>query len=98
MAEGLLSVNRFLRLVSARYRKHGGMLGAEHKQLHDIYKRQPCHYQRDVFRWVCRQPWRCALPAVVNFKLPFQKKNGAQGELQHGFLCPHLVQGTYSPR
>ena len=52
------------------------------------------HRERDMHRWVSRQPWRRLLPDHYEFSIPFTPDQIDETTQQHFVFLPHEVFGS----
>ena len=52
--------------------------------------------ERDLHRWVSKQPWRKLLPPKYSFRLPFTPDGMQETEVNHAALLPHEAFSTLS--
>ena len=54
------------------------------------------HRERDLHRWVDRQPWRRLLPAVYEFALPYTEDGVHEHQVLHAAFLPHEFLASLS--
>ena len=57
---------------------------------------QDSHRERDLVRWVRRQPWRRLLPEPFEFKLPYSPDGLKEDAITHAALLPHETFSSLS--
>ena len=54
------------------------------------------HRERDLHRWVQKQPWRSVLPPTYEFDLPYTSDYIHLGVVRHAAFLPHEVMASLS--